>query len=88
MEKIIPYYLILINLLAFILMYTDKRKAIKRHYRIPEQVLLGCAFLGGAFGAFLGMRMFRHKTHHAKFTIGIPLAITSTSVILYLYYAL
>lgn len=87
MERIVPYYLILINLLAFILMYADKKKAIKRQYRIPERVLLGCAFLGGALGAFLGMRMFRHKTNHAKFTIGIPLAIASTSVILYLYYA-
>ena len=85
MEKALPLYLIMINLVAFILMYIDKKKAIKRQYRIPESVLLWSAFLGGAIGAYLGMRMFRHKTKHAKFTFGVPVAIVTTAILLYFY---
>ena len=85
MEKAIPIYLILINLVAFILMYADKKKAIKRQYRIPESVLLWSAFLGGAIGAYMGMKMFRHKTKHIKFTLGVPVAIITTGVLLYFY---
>lgn len=85
MEKAVLIYLILINLTAFLLIYVDKQKAIKRKYRIPERVLLGSALLGGAFGAYFGMRVFRHKTKHAKFTIGVPVTILTTSVLLYFY---
>lgn len=85
MEKAIPIYLIAINLVAFILMYVDKNKAINRQYRIPESVLLWSAFLGGAIGAYMGMRMFRHKTKHVKFTLGVPVAIVTTGVLLYFY---
>jgi len=66
-------------------MYADKKKAIKRQYRIPESVLLWSAFLGGAIGAYMGMKMFRHKTKHIKFTLGVPVAIITTGVLLYFY---
>lgn len=85
MEKALPIYLIVINLVAFFLMYVDKKKARNRQYRIPESVLLWSAFLGGAIGAYMGMKMFRHKTKHAKFTFGVPVAIVTTGVLLYLY---
>jgi len=87
MEKAIPIYLILINLVAFLLMYADKQKAIRRQYRIPESVLLLSAFLGGAFGSYLGMRMFRHKTKHIHFTIGVPVAMATTAILIYFYVA-
>lgn len=86
MDKAVLIYLILINLTAFLLMYVDKKKAIKRQYRIPESVLLWIAFLGGAFGAYLGMRMFRHKTKHIKFTLGVPMAILASSILIYIYF--
>lgn len=85
MDKIVPIYLIVINLAAFLLMYADKQKAIKRQYRIPESVLLWSAFLGGAIGAYLGMRIFHHKTKHIKFTLGVPLAILTTGFLFYFY---
>lgn len=85
MEKALPIYLIVINLVAFFLMYVDKKKARNRQYRIPESVLLWSAFLGGAIGAYMGMKMFRHKTKHAKFTIGVPVAIVTTAILLYFY---
>ncbi|MBQ5742210.1 MAG: DUF1294 domain-containing protein [Bacteroidaceae bacterium] len=34
--------------------------------------MIGTAVLGGSIGALLGMRCFRHKTRHLKFTLGIP----------------
>lgn len=86
MDKAVLIYLILINLIAFLLMYVDKKKAIKRQYRIPESVLLWSAFLGGAVGAYLSMRMFRHKTKHIKFTLGVPMAILASSILIYIYF--
>lgn len=66
-------YLIIINLVVFITYYIDKRKAVKQKYRISEQTLLILAAIGGAFGAFAAMQIFRHKTKKPKFFITIPL---------------
>jgi uncharacterized membrane protein YsdA (DUF1294 family) len=75
MKNIFLIYLILINIIAFIMYGADKRKAVKRQWRIPERTLIGVAVLGGGFGALLGMRVFHHKTKHPKFTIGVPAII-------------
>ena len=66
-------YLIIINIINFIMFGIDKAKAKKNKWRIPESTLLGLSFLGGALGALIGMRFFRHKTKKKKFTIGIPI---------------
>ena len=68
---IIPYY-ILINAVAFFMYGADKYFAKKDMWRISEKALLGVAAIGGAFGAFFGMEIFRHKTKHAKFRIFVP----------------
>lgn len=68
----IIYYLV-INLIGLIVMGVDKRKAIKGAYRIPEATLFCTALLGGALGTTLGMRIFRHKTKHWYFVVGMPL---------------
>lgn len=67
-------YLTTVNLIAFILYGADKAKAKRGAWRIPEAVLIGLAFLGGAAGAWLGMLVFRHKTRHTKFRILVPAA--------------
>ncbi|MBQ7971716.1 MAG: DUF1294 domain-containing protein [Clostridia bacterium] len=69
------YVLLIWNSIVFILFGADKYKAKRGHWRIPEKFLLGCAFLFGSVGAFLGMKVFRHKTRHNKFRIGIPLML-------------
>ena len=63
-------YLILLSLITFILYFADKKKAEKKKWRIPEKVLLLCSFLGGAFGGYPAMLLFRHKTkgEHWYFT--------------------
>jgi len=67
-------YLLIINILAFISFGSDKAKSKASKWRIPEKKLLLVAFLGGALGAWIGMRHFHHKTLHWRFRILIPLA--------------
>lgn len=69
------YYLLIINALTLAFMLADKRKAQKGAWRIPEAVLLGLAALGGSLGGVLGMKLFRHKTLHLKFSLGLPLLL-------------
>ncbi|MGM8366758.1 DUF1294 domain-containing protein [Virgibacillus sp. W0181] len=66
------YYLIGVNFIGFLLMGIDKRKAKKQQYRIPERTFWILALLGGAVGSFIGMQIFRHKTKHKSFVIGMP----------------
>lgn len=69
-------YLILINAAAIILMLVDKKKAKRNKWRIPESTLLSIAVLGGSVGILLGMHLFRHKTKHTKFTMGVPIILS------------
>ena len=80
----IPLYLLLINAAAFVLMLVDKHKARNHRWRIPEKTLIGSALLGGSIGALAGMYLFRHKTQHAKFTLGIP-AILAAQIFLAIF---
>ena len=57
----------IMSVVAFILYGVDKSKAKREAWRIPEAVLLGWGFFGGAVGAICGMRFFRHKTKHWYF---------------------
>ena len=72
---IIICYLLFINLTAFALMGTDKRRARMHRWRIPEKTLFLAAFLGGSPGAIAGMYTFRHKTRHWYFVVGMPLIL-------------
>ena len=65
-------YFLLINLLLFILMGIDKRKAVTKKWRIKEKTLFILCLLGGSIGGIIGMYTFRHKTKHLKFKIGFP----------------
>ncbi len=75
MDNILKYliiYLIVINLVAFLAMYMDKRKAKYGKWRIPEQSLFILALIGGSIGAIAGMYTFRHKTKKLRFSVGFP----------------
>ena len=73
--KLLAAYLIVINIAGFLLFGADKSAARRRKWRIPEKTLMLVAALGGALGCLLGMFVFRHKTLHMKFRIGIPLIL-------------
>ncbi len=88
LSGIILCYLFFINVLGFILMGLDKYKARSRKWRIPERTLFLAAILGGSAGSILGMQIFRHKTRHTAFVIGMPciLIIQIILAILFLHY--
>ena len=68
----LTYYLPAINAVAFIMYGIDKYKAKKAKWRISETTLLLLAVLGGSIGAWMGMKVWHHKTMHKKFKYGIP----------------
>ena len=88
MENILFYYLILVNIIAFITIYIDKKKAIKHKWRIKESTLFLLSIIGGSLGTLLGMYTFRHKTKHKKFTFGIPLIMILQILIFFSTYPL
>lgn len=70
---IIIIYLVAANIVGFVLMGADKSKARRGAWRIPEKTFFIVSLLGGSLGTFLGMMIFRHKTRHWYFILGIPL---------------
>ncbi|AJG98025.1 hypothetical protein LF65_01413 [Clostridium beijerinckii] len=85
MLKVVFTYLLIINLLGFLIMLIDKQRAIHKEWRIPEKTLIGISILGGSIGMLIGMSSFRHKTKHKKFTIGVPLILLMQIFIAILY---
>ena len=86
--KLLLYYLLLINAAGLALMLVDKWKAKKNRWRVRESTLLLIAALGGSVGSLAGMYLFRHKTRHLKFTLGIPLILAGQCIAAVLIMAL
>lgn len=85
--KIGILYLTLANLIGFAAMGIDKKKAIRHKYRIPEKTLFLIALLGGSAGSILGMQLFRHKTKHWYFVLGMPaILILQIALLFFLYH--
>lgn len=82
--KFVLIYLFIINACALILMLADKQNARKKLWRIPETTLLMTAALGGSIGSLAGMYLFRHKTRHLKFTLGVPAILITQLAAVYL----
>ena len=72
LHSCLTYYLLAINAVTFITYGIDKYKAKKAKWRISEATLLLLAILGGSIGAWMGMKVWHHKTMHKKFKYGIP----------------
>lgn len=84
--KIIVYWLLAMNLLAFALMGMDKRRARRHAWRIPEKTLFLPVLFGGGIGGTIGMFFFHHKTRHWYFKLGFPLlSLVEYAAILYFY---
>ncbi|MGI6791056.1 DUF1294 domain-containing protein [Aminivibrio sp.] len=69
---VLLFLLFAANSLAFLAMWWDKRLARLDRRRIPENTLLLLALCGGGVGGWLGMKQFRHKTQHWRFSLGLP----------------
>ena len=85
---VVLIYLAVINVVTFFmygidkwrstsgrLLPTGRKKAKKSKWRIRETALLGLAVLGGSIGAWLGMKVWHHKTLHKKFRYGVPVIL-------------
>ena len=63
------------NTFVFLMYGLDKSKAKRGKPRISEARLILAAALMGGIGALTGMIIFRHKTKHIKFLLGVPLLL-------------
>lgn len=82
--KFFLYYLLTVNAIGLLFMLTDKLLAKANRRRIRERTLFLIAIIGGSVGSILGMYLFRHKTLHLKFTMGMPL-ILALQIIVYIW---
>lgn len=82
--RILTVYFILLNLIGFAAMGSDKKRAIRGAWRISEASLFLTALLGGALGCTLGMHCFHHKTRHRYFRYGMPGILLLHLLLLYL----
>ena len=83
MANALLYYLIVINIVTFVVYGIDKLKAKQGSWRISEATLLIFAVIGGSIGALLGMKVWRHKTQHKKFKYGLPLILLAQIALIY-----
>lgn len=78
-------YVVLLSLIAFFTYHADKKKAKKGEWRVPEKVLLLMSFLGGAYGGYAAMLLFRHKTKHWYFQAVNVLGLILHTVLIVFY---
>lgn len=79
-------YALLLNLISFLMMGADKKKAQRGEWRISEASLFLVALLGGSIGSICGMKHFRHKTKHWYFRYGMPAILAAQLFLLVLFF--
>ena len=79
-------YLLVVNIIGFIIMGVDKKRAIRGAFRISEASLFFVAFIGGSLGSIIGMQHFRHKTKHWYFQYGMPVILMVQIALLLTHY--
>lgn len=87
LEKTAVFYIVLINIIGFVMMGMDKRKARKQQWRIPEKTLFLTALLLGSLGSWAGMYAFHHKTRHWYFVVGMPVIFVVQTVLVIIFFS-
>ncbi|MGM9988204.1 MAG: DUF1294 domain-containing protein [Bacillaceae bacterium] len=77
-------FIVFINIYGFYCMYRDKQLAKKHEWRISERKLLLIAFFYGSVGIGAGMQLFRHKTKHWQFSLGVPVMFIAQAISIYI----
>lgn len=80
--ELLAGYLVIINIIGFLVMGVDKSRACRHQWRISEKTLFAIALLGGSLGTWTGMYTFHHKTKHWYFAIGMPVIFIADVIIL------
>ena len=80
--KYLIIYLIVINIITFIIFGLDKHYAVKNKFRVSEATLFCLCIIGGSFLGYMGMKVFRHKTKKLYFRIGVPLIMIIEAIVL------
>ena len=83
---ILLIYVVVINVIGFVIMGVDKKRAIRGAFRISEASLFFVAFIGGSLGSIIGMQHFRHKTKHWYFQYGMPVILMVQIALLLTHY--
>jgi len=73
--KYVLYVLLVVNLTAFLAYGLDKWLAVRGLRRISERRLLQLTTWFGGLGAYLGSRLFHHKTRKTSFLWRMRLAL-------------
>lgn len=76
-------YFIVINVVGFLSMFSDKKRAKQKRWRISEKTLFLIASIGGSLGGIIGMYVFHHKTRHWQFKYGFPVILIIQIIIAY-----
>jgi uncharacterized membrane protein YsdA (DUF1294 family) len=84
--KVIATLVLALNVITFFVYGIDKWKAKKGKWRISEATLLILAIIGGSIGAWLGIKVWHHKTMHKKFKYGVPAIIVLQFIAVAAYY--
>ena len=85
--RVLFFYVVLINIAGLAVMGVDKSKAKRHVWRIPEATLFLVSFLVGSIGTWAGMYLFRHKTKHWYFVVGMPLiCVFHLGLVTYMFY--
>ena len=73
--KLLLIYLVIMNVIGFIMMAVDKYKAKHHAWRINEKSFFLISLIGGSLGTIMGMYTFHHKTKHRYFVYGLPIIL-------------
>lgn len=82
MEAVI-IYITAVNIAAFAVMGADKYKAQRNKWRISEASIFALGLIGGGAGLYFAMKLFRHKTRHLEFRLGIPVLVIINIIMLW-----
>ncbi|HMY81101.1 MAG TPA: DUF1294 domain-containing protein [Candidatus Absconditabacterales bacterium] len=76
------WYMGIINCITFVVRGIDKYRAIRGIFRIPEKILLLLVIIGGLFGSYIGMKVWRHKTIKGSFLTWYRLIMVAWVVVI------
>ena len=85
MNRILFGYLLMVNVMTFIVFGVDKWKAVHGKWRIRESMLLGLSLAGGAAGGLAAMYLFRHKIRKTRFKLWMPVMLVGQAVFLFYF---